>query len=520
MPGHTAPQRVAASALPLPLHDSATSRTLEQQALTRAAPFALMAAAGLACARLALAVAPHARRFTVLAGPGNNGGDALVAALHLRRLGHVVTVLHLADTSRLPGDAAQAWQQALAADLRWHTNPADLPPGELLIDGLLGLGSRRAPEGALAAAIAASRRSTRPVLAIDLPSGLHPDTGQRLGEHTVQARWTLALLTLKPGLFTGEGRDLAGQVWLDTLGTGGDPAAHATAWLGAATASPPGTPGARRHAQHKGSFGDLWVVGGAPGMAGAAWLAARAALTAGAGRVWLSPLDPAPMAPPMAELMHAPAIWQPSATHEPARRLPQGTVVCGCGGGTAVAATLPALLAHAGRLLLDADALNAIAADTGLQAGVQARPAGSTVLTPHPLEAARLLGRTAPAVQADRLAAAAELARHYRAVVVLKGSGSVVAAPGGKPWINASGNAALATPGSGDVLAGWLGGTWSQAANRDGLAADRTADDPTVAEQAARHAVWLHGRAADLQRPAASLPLRAGDLVEAMAQAG
>lgn len=516
MPGHAAPYPVAASALPLPLHDSAASRRREEQALAQAAPFALMAAAGLATARLALAVAPHARHITVLAGPGNNGGDALVAARHLRRLGRAVTVLHLADTTRLPADAAQALQQARQSDLHWHRNPDDLPPGDLLIDGLLGLGSRRAPEGALAAAITASRRSTRPVLAIDLPSGLQPDTGQHLGEHTVQAHWTLALLTLKPGLFTGDGRDLAGQVWLDTLGSDGDAAGSATAWLGAATAAPPGTPRARRHAQHKGSFGDLWVVGGAPGMAGAALLAARAALTAGAGRVWLSALGPALTPLPMAELMHAPPIWQASATHEPSR-LRHGTVVCGCGGGAAVAATLPTLLAQAGRLLLDADALNAIAADASLQAAVQARPAGSTVLTPHPLEAARLLGCPTAAVQADRLAAAAELARRYRAVVVLKGSGSIIAAPGGKPWINASGNAALATPGSGDVLAGWLGGTWSQQAGQAPRLSD---EDTSPAERAARHAVWLHGRAADLQRPSASLPLRAGDLADAMAQAG
>ncbi len=504
----------------LPVHDSARTRALEAAALAAAPPQQLMAQAGLASARLALALWPHARRIVVLAGPGNNGGDGLIAALHLQQRGRQVEVLHLADPARLPADAAHARRLAEAAGLRLHPALPALHDADLLIDALLGLGASRAPDGALAQAIAAANASGRPLLALDLPSGLNADTGTRLGTQAIRAQATLSLLTLKPGLFTAEGRDHAGSVWLDRLGTA--PAADsACAWLGSRTDAPPPGFAPRRHAQHKGSFGDLFVVGGAEGMQGAAQLAAAAALAAGAGRVYLSPLaaDPTPdVSRP--ELMQRTAVWQ-----DDGHRLPTATVVCGCGGGEAVAATLPPLLAQAGRLLLDADALNAIAADAQLQAALQARGARGalSVLTPHPLEAARLLGCSTAAVQADRLAAAATLAQRWQAVVVLKGSGSVVAAPGRRPWINSSGNAALATAGSGDVLAGWAGALWAQQS-------DAGVDGAWFA---ARAAVWLHGHAADrvvdgagnsaatgaddhAAGHAALTALRAADLIEAM----
>ncbi|WP_347880327.1 NAD(P)H-hydrate dehydratase [Ottowia testudinis] len=185
-------------------------------------------------------------------------------------------------------------------------------------------------------------------------------------------------------------------------------------------------------------------------MAGAALLAAGAALHGGAGRVYVSLLgDGAPMldaAQPELMFRRAGAL-----------DLPALTVVCGCGGGEAVRDVLPAVLAQAPRLVLDADALNAIAADAALQAALQARAGQATVLTPHPLEAARLLGTGTRTVQGDRLRAAMELAERFRCGVVLKGSGSVIAAPGQVPRINPTGNARLATAGTGDVLAGLAG---------------------------------------------------------------
>ena len=482
---------------PWPLHDAQASRAIEQAALTLHPPHALMERAGLAVARLALALAPHARHICILAGPGNNGGDGLVAARHLHLAGKAVRVALLGDPGRLPADAAAAWRQAGAAGVEMATDRLQADGADLVIDALLGIGARRAPEGAMAAAIAAINAAPAPVLAVDLPSGLHPDTGALLGQAAVSATATLALLTLKPGCCTGHGRDQAGELWLDGLGV----AAHSpTAWLSGRPA-----PLVRRHGSHKGSFGDVAVVGGAAGMVGAAWLAAQAALAAGAGRVYCSLLDDgaASFDPLRPELMSRVAWWRSAPAV-----LAQSTVVCGCGGGDAVHAALPPLLSHAARLVLDADALNALAADPALAPLLHARPGRglATLLTPHPLEAARLLRASSAAVQHDRLAAARQLAAETGATVLLKGSGTVIAAPHGRLHINPTGNAALATAGTGDVLAGWAAGLWAQ--------------QPDAAAAAiAAAAAWQHGRAADRHAlTVGSGPLRAADLVEALAR--
>lgn len=494
--GPPAPQPVRIDALngPWPLHDAAASRAAEQAALATQAPHALMAAAGLAVARLAAALAPHARRVQVWAGPGNNGGDGLVAARHLQAGGRKVQVQLLGDAATLPADAAAALAEAQAAGLAIATGVAQAEP-DLVIDALLGLGARRAPAGAIAQAISLINAGGAPVLAVDLPSGLHPDTGGLLGEQAVRATATLALLTLKPGCFTALGRDHAGTVWLDTLGVAGGPA---SAWLSGA---PPVA--ARPQASHKGSHGDVVVVGGASGMAGAAWLAARAALAAGAGRVYCSPLDEdgSLFDPAQPALMGRRAWWL-----SPPPMLADATVACGCGGGEAVRAALPPLLSHVRRLVLDADALNAMAADSNLCRLLQQRAARglATLLTPHPLEAARLLRQTALEVQADRLSAAHALATQTGCTVLLKGSGTVIASADRLPHINLTGNAALASAGSGDVLSGWAAGLWAQAPQ-------------TAPADVATMAAWQHGRAADLWPASArGAPLRATDLIEAL----
>lgn len=497
------PQPVLPSQRPWPLFDASASRRIEQAAQAVAAPHALMARAGLGLARLALAMAPQARRIWVAAGPGNNGGDGLVAARHLHLRGMSVQVNLLGDPARLPEDAADALSQARAAGVPITIGPGSgaevgLDAPDLCIDALLGLGSRRAPEGAIAEAVRRLNAGGAPVLAADLPTGLCGNSGRRLGAEAVLARHTLSLLTLKPGLFTAQGRDHAGRVWFDDLGVDsrGEQAGLALAGPETLRALLPG----RAHAQHKGSFGDVLVLGGAPGMGGAALLAARAALAAGAGRIYLARLDgdaqPDPQRP---ELM--PRSLQ--AALAPAL-LGQATVVCGCGGGEAVRAVLPAVLAGAARLVLDADALNAVAADPGLSTALRARADAGlhTVLTPHPLEAARLLGQDTAAIQADRIDAARRLAERSRCTVLLKGSGSVTATPGGMSWINPTGNARLGSAGTGDVLAGWLGGLWSQQGAADGC-------DAAIAT------AWLHGHAAE--RGDLRGPLRAADLVEAMA---
>jgi hydroxyethylthiazole kinase-like uncharacterized protein yjeF len=497
-------QRIDAPARTLPLYRVASTRTIEQQALAGLAPHALMQRAGSAVARLALALAPHARRAWVAAGPGNNGGDGIVAAMQLLGAGKEVIVTLLGDPQRLPDDAKDAWTRAQAAGVRFETDAVpEMHAGDIAIDALLGIGASRAPDATMAGLIEALNALACDVLAVDLPSGLNVETGQPFGAQAVIADHTLALLTLKPGLFTGAGRDHAGTVWLDDLQVD---AAHAApdAWLiGALDAALP----RRRHAQHKGSFGDVAVVGGAPSMSGAALLAARAALGAGAGRVFVNLLDAAAPAldPLRAELMFRAEWWKSDDA-----TLARTTVVCGCGGGAALRHVLPRLLGSAGRLVLDADALNTIAADTQLQAQLVSRAARQrfTVLTPHPLEAARLLGQNAAQVQGDRLAAAQALAERFDAVVVLKGSGSVVAAPAARvPCINPTGSAALASAGTGDVLAGWLGGLWAQQAS-DGI---------DVAMRVACGAVHAHGAAADASGRRLML---AADLIDALALRG
>ena len=496
-------QRVLPSNTEWPLFDAAHTQRIEERTHAGLPPHTLMARAGDAVARLALAIAPHAQRVWVAAGPGNNGGDGLEAAAHLCRAGRQVVVTLLGDAGALPEDAREALARARSAGVQIVEgfDAAVLGAHDIAIDALLGIGATRPPHGPIADAIRRLNALACPVLAVDLPSGLHPGTGQALGDECVNATHTLSLLTLKPGLFTGSGRDHAGTMWFEALGADAS-ADEPEAWLSAS--EPERSAGvARRHAQHKGSFGDVVVVGGASGMAGAALLAARAAHASGAGRVFVELLDDStasmPIDPLRPELMFRHG-WTRSAAAAQA----QTTVVCGCGGGEAVRAPLPRLLSVSARLVLDADALNAVAADATLESLLRARALrqAGTVLTPHPLEAARLLRCTTAEVQANRLLAARTLADRFQCVVVLKGSGSVVAVPTVTPRINASGNASLATAGSGDVLAGWLGGRWAQ----------RPADS---AFGVAVQAVAEHGAAAHLR---ARGPLRAGDLIEALHQ--
>lgn len=487
---------------PWPLYDAAGARALEAWVAATRPTHRLMQTAGLGVARLALALAPQAQGLWVMAGPGNNGGDGFEAAWHWHRAGRRVQVSFVGTPERLPADAARSFARARAAGvpiLDSLAPPNWLGEQDIVLDGLLGRGLTRPPEGRLAEAIAALNRAAAPILAIDLPSGLPGDTGALSSlSPCVQARWTLALLGLPPGLFTAQGRDVAGDIWWDDLDVHHAPIdlIPPVAWL-AGGAGLQHTRPARQHRQHKGSYGDVWVVAGAPRMGGAAVLAGRAALRAGAGRVYVAPLA---HLPGLADSQH-PELMQGDLGSLTPERLRAATVVAGCGGGPAIAAHLPALIAHSGRLVLDADALNAVAADPMLREALRARSA--TVLTPHPLEAARLLNGNVAQVQANRLQAAQTLARDCHATVVLKGSGSIVAAPDSLPWVLPVGNAALATPGSGDVLAGWLGGLWSQ------WPADHSAEEP------ARLAVWQHGWAAEQHSPH-GLPLPASQLINVL----
>lgn len=491
------------------LHGTAGTRAIEQRTAMALPPHALMHRAGESVARLALAIAPHADRIWIAAGPGNNGGDGLEAAARLRAAGKQVEVSLLGDPARLPADAADAFERAKSAGVAISDRPQPSAPAAIAIDALLGVGASRAPADRLAeavralnalSALSASSATGVPVLAVDLPSGLHATTGQALGRDCVVASHTLALLTAKPGLFTADGRDHAGEIWLETLGAASGLAPTPIAWL---SGVPKEAFARRRHAQHKGSFGDVAIVGGGPGMHGAALMAARAAHAAGAGRTYVAMLDRSAAAPTL-DPVRPELMFRGDWLDGDLAAIEHSTVVCGCGGGDAVRAVMPRLLGHAWRLVIDADALNVLAVDASLTAMVRARADHglATVLTPHPLEAARLLGCDTAEVQRDRLAAAQSLADRYACTAVLKGSGSVISSPGEIPRINSTGNAALATAGTGDVLAGWLGGRWTQRAR---------GDEAATAFRVARQAVAEHGAAAE---PPPRDALLASDLIE------
>ena len=511
------PRRLLDSPDDVALFDDAATRAIERRAAAALPAHALMARAGVALVRLARAVAPHARRAWIAAGPGNNGGDGLVLATRLHRAGVAVSVTlvgHRADRP-LPPDAAWALAEARQAGVVLRDDiPAqeELAHVDLGVDALLGVGQTRPPAGDFAAAIAALNGLRAPVLSVDAPTGLSTATGAALGDAVVRATHTLTLLTAKPGLFTGAGRECAGEPWFDDLGVTPADDDRPTATLTGAQAAGAVLP-RRRHDANKGSFGDVHVAGGAAGMVGASLLAAHAASLAGAGRVLVHARSSDAGGVLPVDVRHPELMLRPVAELQAAIRAnAKATVVAGCGGGDDVVAELPGCLSNASRLVLDADALNAIARDPGLRAQLRARGAAGrpTVLTPHPLEAARLLSTDAGSVQSDRLAAARRLAADTGAVVVLKGSGTVVAMPDGRVAINPTGDARLATAGTGDVLAGWIGGAWSSQPRAD-AAADQAFD-------VARAGAWLHGRAADLAR-GDRLPLVAGELAAAMARA-
>jgi ADP-dependent NAD(P)H-hydrate dehydratase / NAD(P)H-hydrate epimerase len=463
-----------------PLHGVDQTRRIEQLTAQRQPPNTLMQRAGLAVARLAMAVAPHGQRIWIACGPGNNGGDGLEAALHLQQWGKQPVVTWLGHPTSVPADTAAAYKRLQDVGISIAATPCG--HFDLCIDALLGIGGQlREPRGLMADWICRLNDSGSPVLSVDIPTGLHADTGQATPLH-VKASHTLSLLTLKPGLFTARGRDATGNVWLDTLGLEPDALSEL-----APTAYMNDQPviAARLHASHKGSYGDVAVIGGASGMTGAALLAATAALHAGAGRVFVGLLDNAALTVD---------VQQPELMFRSLKTLDLSamTVVCGCGGGAIVRTVLHEVLSSQAPVVLDADALNEIATSSDLQTAVITRSARQalTVLTPHPLEAARLLTTTAQQVQDDRLVAAQVLAQRFACTVVLKGSGSIIVSPLHAPVINPTGNARLASAGTGDVLAGTVGAQ---------LAAGNTALD------AACRAVYLHGALADAWPPEVAL---------------
>ncbi|HJW57021.1 MAG TPA: NAD(P)H-hydrate dehydratase [Burkholderiaceae bacterium] len=479
-------------------------RQIEQAALATLPPGTLMQRAGQAAAHAALTLLSHQHqdgKVLILAGPGNNGGDALEAAHCLLQAGLSIYIVLHADATALPADAHAAFQH-VKNSAACFLGQSDLlnsasDDWQLVIDGLFGIGLARPISDAIRTTIEQVNGFACPVLAIDVPSGLDADTGNIVGPNgiAVRATHTITFIADKPGLHTCHGRDYAGDVTVTDLHIEYRHFLRPNAFLNDVELFEDRLH-RRLHNSHKGSYGDTVVTGGARGMSGAPILAARAAAKCGAGRVFAAFVDEAP----------AYDSGQPELMCRLASEinLPAATRVIGPGLGTtdtAIDLLAKALEADA-PLVLDADALNLIAANSSMQQKLLQRKC-SALITPHPLEAARLLGVSSTAVQADRLAAARMLSSRYQVITILKGSGTVIAHPDGRAVINTTGNPALATAGAGDVLAGICGALLAQ-------------DYPLW--EAALAAVWLHGYAADelVRHGIGPIGLTAGELIPAV----
>ena len=465
----------------------------------------LMNRAGAAVARVTarLAALRGETRVILVCGKGNNGGDAFVAARGLHAAGLRAEVLMTCAPEALRGEAWTAWEQMqaagvpcriLAEEREWQAlEETDPPCGGVVVDGLLGTGSEGAPHGVVAAAIRWIQR-VRPrcaIVAIDLPSGMLADTGNAF-DVAVRADATVSLAAPKAGFIAPCAWDLLGHLEVVDIGLPMDlcPATTPLQFIGAPVVGrllP-----LRGRETHKGDYGHVLVIGGSHGLTGAPALAAMGALRSGAGLVSaavpddsmavMAALAPAAMAHRIATEQ---GVMTSAALAEGIRPAATFDVVLAGPGMSAGAATVrivnDLLQSPARRLVLDADALNVLAGRMELLR--RAATETSVIITPHPGEAARLLGVTGAAIQSNRVQAAQQLAARSGAIVVLKGAGTLVATPEGAVHVNLTGNPGMATGGTGDVLAGVIAGLWAQ-----GLA-------PL---DAARLAVYLHGTAGDL----------------------
>jgi hydroxyethylthiazole kinase-like uncharacterized protein yjeF len=480
----------------LPIYLTADVRRIETLASAQPGPLPLMERAGLAAAELARdRLLADRKSILVVAGPGNNGGDGFVLARHLKSWWYDVAVLFTGERARLSADAAAAHDAWLAAGGALLSAPPPRP-FDLVVDALFGIGLEREISGRYAELIDYIEGQPATVLAIDIPSGLHADSGRVLGQ-AVHADHTVTFIALKPGLLTLDGPDHCGQLHVRDLDLPVEALVEAPGRLITPQVLTRTLP-ARRLNSHKGTFGSVGIVGGATGMTGAALLAGRAALKLGAGRVYagflgsdaprLDVLQPELMLRTASEVLAmdgltcmvlGPGLSQSVAAFDAVEQ--------------ALQATLPTVV--------DADALNLLGMHAELQEICVGRTA-PTILTPHPAEAARLLQTGTSEVQQDRVRAARELAQRYRSHVILKGLGSVIAEPGGQFYINSSGNPGLASAGMGDALCGILGALLAQGAG------------PVPAACAA---TFLHGIAADRlrQQIAGPVGLTASEVIDA-----
>lgn len=453
-------------------------------------PYTLMNQAGQAVFDYIRQRWASAHSLCVVCGAGNNAGDGYVVARLALQADWQVRVIAVVDPSRLGGTAQQAFAAFSASGGQTQAFMGSLPPAEVMVDALLGIGLARPLGGDFAAVVAALNAQSAPVVAVDIPSGLHADTGQPWGK-AVQATATVTFIGLKAGLLTGQARDYCGQIHCASLAI--PEAIYALVptdryALGQHTLRE-NLP-ARRRSAHKGSHGHTLLVGGAPGMSGAMRLAGEAALRTGSGLVTVAthPDHAALLTITRPELM-VQAIDSPAQLRSQLQRVDVVAIGPGLGQHAWGRGLLSLVLATELPKVLDADALNLLA-----QARTQRE---DWILTPHPGEAARLLGCSVAAIEQDREAAARRLQREYGGVIVLKGAGTLVASAHGLGFCLA-GNPGMASGGMGDTLTGMIAALLAQ-----GLSLTAAAET----------AVWVHARAADVAAIQGERGLLASDLL-------
>jgi NAD(P)H-hydrate epimerase len=483
--------------LPYALYRADQARELDRAAIEdQGIPGAeLMERAGKAAYGLLRERWPAARRIAVLCGLGNNGGDGYVLARLAREDGLAALVLQMGDGGRLRGDARSKRDAWLAA--AGESEPFRGLPGraDLIVDALLGTGLERDVEGDWARAVDAVNDHLAPVLAIDIPTGLHADTGRVLGT-AVRADATISFIGLKQGMFTAAGPDCCGEIRFDALQVPAVvysreiPSARRLDWSKQSELLGP-----RRRDAHKGDFGHVLLVGGAPGFSGAIRLAAEGALRAGAGLVSVAthPSHAPYLNLARPELM-VHGLQAPEDLAPLMERVSVVAVGPGMGRGEWGAGLLGAVLRSRLPVVVDADALNLLSESP--------QRSDNWILTPHPGEASRLLGCTTLEVQSDRFSAVHRLQERYGGAVVLKGAGTLIAGSSRKsPGVCSQGNPGMASGGSGDLLTG--------------IAAALTVQGLGL-EDAAETAVCLHAAAGDVAARAGERGMIAGDLAQAI----
>lgn len=480
------------SELPSALYCAAQVRELDRITIEEYGipGFDLMSRAGEAAFELLRDRWPLARRLCVFCGVGNNGGDGYVIAALAEKAGFEAHVVQVGDPDKTQGDALTAWQRADTEGASFERfNPEGIYGGDVIVDALLGTGLSGEVRGEYVAAIDLINQSECPVLAVDIPSGLCSDTGRVLG-NAVEADCTVSFIGIKQGLLTGQAPDYVGDLYYASLAVPEEvldfspavapsatliDAQHIVRWL------PP-----RSRLSHKGNNGHVLVIGGDLGMGGAAAMAAEAAGRVGAGLISVV-TRPEHITGILGRRPECMVLGVGTDNLDIGQQLARADVLVvgpGIGQQPWGQSLLKQALSTDLPLVLDADGLNLLA---GWQQDALAKR-GNWVLTPHPGEAARLLGISTEELSLDRFSTAQRLQQQYGGAVVLKGAGSLIAGEAGALWVCRSGNPGMASGGMGDVLSGVIGGMLAQGLSLEEAAAAGVQVHAAAGDRAAEQA--------------------------------